>query len=441
MNPSERTGRDYLPAIAGGTPTRPAERPLVFGTPSIGEDEIAEVGACLRSGWIGQGERVERFEREFANYKGGGHAIAVNSGTAAIQLALSGLGIQAGDEVIAPTITFCPSLHAIIHAGATPVLADCAPLTCNIEADAIERRITPRTKAILVVHMCGRCCDLRPILAVAKRHGLYIIEDCAHAIEASYKGQSSGLIGDVGCFSFYATKNLTTGDGGMVITRNQRLHRRMSLIARQGVTAGAWNRFVCGTTSYKVISLGYRCRMNDISASLGLAQLKKLDERWKRRELLWQAYNEGLRDLPLILPPAAEPDTRHAYHLYTPLLLLQNDSVRRADFVEAMRAENITVGIHYNPVHDQPYYRRRFGLKRDDFPNASFAGDRTISLPLTADLTEQDVADVCTALKRVLQYYSDGAPSRKRHRAKASLTVELNHQEVRGPLATVTPAL
>jgi len=396
-----------LPAIAGGTPIRPAERRLIFGSPSIGDAEISEVVSCLKSGWIGQGDRVERFEREFALYKGANHAIAVSSGTAAIQLSLFGLGIRPGDEIIAPAMTFCPSLSAIIHAGAAPVLVDCLPSTFNIDPAAIERRITARTKAILAVHMCGRCCDMDPILDIARRRGLRVIEDCAHAIESRYHGQSSGLLGDIGCFSFYATKNLTTGDGGMVITKDERLHRRMKLVSCQGMSATAWERFRRKSDTYRAISIGYRCSMNDFAASLGLVQLTRLASRWERRDQVWRAYNRELQGLPLTLPPSPEPDTRHAYHLYTPLLG-KKLAARRGAIIEAMWEENVGMGVHYIPVHQHPYYRRRFGLRRADFPNADAIGAQTISLPFSSELTDGDVSDVCAALRRVVNYLSSG---------------------------------
>src|SRR3990167_2995921 len=220
------SGSDDLPALAGGAPIRPEEHRLIFGAPVICEAEIASVVECLRSRWIGLGGKVQCFEQEFARYKGAPDAAAVSSGTAAIHLALIALGIGPGDEVIAPSMTFCSTIHSILHAGATPVLVDCRRATFNIAPEAIEARITPRTKAILVVHMCGRCCEMDPILDLARRRRLRVIEDCAHAIESQYHGRPAGLLGDAGCFSFYATKNLTTGDGGMVIARERRWIRR-----------------------------------------------------------------------------------------------------------------------------------------------------------------------------------------------------------------------
>jgi dTDP-4-amino-4,6-dideoxygalactose transaminase len=211
----------------------------------------------------------------------------------------------------------------------------------------------------------------------------------------------------VGCFSFYATKNLTTGDGGMVISRNDRIARRMRLVSQQGVTAGVWRRFLSGDNAYQLVALGYRCAMNDIAASLGLVQLAGIEQRWKRRQQIWHWYDRTLRGLPLVLPQPPSHGSRHAYHLYTPLLLEEQAGITRTAFIEAMRAENIGTGVHYIPAHRQPYYRRKFRLRAADFPNATFAGDRTISLPLSPELTEEDVADVGTALTRILQHHSD----------------------------------
>ena len=395
-----------LPAIAGGEPIRARERRLIFGAPVIGEAEIASVVECLRSNWIGLGGRVERFEQEFARYKGAPHAVGVSSGTAAIHLALLALGIGAGDEVIAPAMTFCSTIHSIVHTGAKPVLVDCSRSTFNLDPAQIEERITSRTKAILVVHMCGRCCEMDSILDVARRHGLRVIEDCAHAIEATHHGIPAGLMGDAGCFSFYPTKNITTGDGGMVITRDQQLHERVKILSLHGMTADAWSRFVGGPTGYEVIAAGFKYNMTDLAASLGLPQLTTIEERWRQREQIWRTYTERLKQLPLLLPPPPDAGSRHAYHLFTPLLVLEKLGVDRQTIIAALDAENIGVGIHYVPVHQHPYYRQQFGFVDSDFPNASFVGARTISLPLSSAMSEQDVDDMATALTRIFRYYA-----------------------------------
>ena len=313
---------DDLPAIAGGVPTRLREHRLVFGAPVIGEREIDSVIECLRSNWIGLGARVEQFEKAFAGYKRAPYAAAVSSGTAAIHLALLAMGVGPGDEVIAPAMTFCSTIHSIVHTGARPVLIDCDRRTLNIDPAQIESRITPQTKAILVVHMCGRPCDMNQILAIAQRHNLKVIEDCAHAIETTYKGTPAGLIGDAGCFSFYPTKNIATCDGGMVITRHEAVQQKVKVLSLHGMTADAWSRFVGGPTGYEVVEAGFKYNMTDVAAALALPQIETVNEFWKRREQVWRAYNERLRVLPLELPADLEGDSRHAYHLYTPLLKL-----------------------------------------------------------------------------------------------------------------------
>jgi dTDP-4-amino-4,6-dideoxygalactose transaminase len=395
-----------LPAIAGGEPIRAPERRLIFGAPVIGEAEIASVTECLRSNWIGLGGRVERFEQEFSRYKGAPYAVAVSSGTAAIHLALLALGIGAGDEVIAPAMTFCSTIHSIVHTGAKPVLVDCSRSTFNIDPAQIEERITARTKAILVVHMCGRCCEMDAIGNIARRHGLRVIEDCAHAIEATHHGVPAGLMGDAGCFSFYPTKNITTGDGGMVITRDRQLYERVKILSLHGMTADAWSRFVGGPTGYEVIAAGFKYNMTDLAASLGLPQLATIEERWQQREQIWLAYLDRLKQLPPVLPPPTGAGSRHAYHLFTPLLEVACD---RQTIIAALDAENIGVGIHYIPVHQHPYYRQQFGFVDADFPNASFVGAHTISLPLSSAMSVQDVDDMARALMRIFRYYTHSA--------------------------------
>ena len=395
-----------LPAIAGGSPLRSRENRIIFGAPLIGEAEVASVADCIRSGWIGLGERVGRFEQEFAAYKQAPYAAAVSSCSAALHLVLVALGIKPGDEVIAPSMTFCSTVHAIVHAGATPVLVDCDRATMNLDPSLIESRITPRTKALIVVHMCGRSCDMDPILEIARKHGLKIVEDCAHAIETTYHGRPAGLLGDAGCFSFYPTKSITTGDGGMVISRHRQLIERVKLLSYNGVATSAWTRFAGDVAGYEVLAAGYKYNMTDLEAALALPQLPFLEERWAQRERLWFAYNNQLKGLPVIAPQPADSESRHAYHLYTPLLQLEKLSVGRHQVVAAMEAENIGVGIHYEPVHAQPYYREHLRCHDQDFPNSTYIGERTISLPLSAGMSEHDVADVCAALSRILRYYA-----------------------------------
>ena len=390
-------------AINGGKPIRQKNQFLVFGAPFIGEPEILDVVQCLRSGWIGTGPRVAQFEKDFAEYKGSKHSIALNSCTAALHLAMFASGIGPGDEVITTPMTFCATINAIIHCGATPVLADCDRTEFNIMPEEIEKKITARTKAILPVHFAGRCCDMDAIIAIARKYDLLVIEDCAHAIETEYHGVKAGRFGDIGCFSFYVTKNVTTGEGGMVITNDDRFAGRIKVLALHGMSKDAWKRFSDeGYRHYQVIHAGYKYNMMDIQASMGIHQLKRVDENWKRREQIWTTYNQAFKDLPCYTPPDPEPDTRHAYHLYTPMINIDKINKNRDWVIDALTAENIGVGVHYLPVHSHPYYKKTYNWRIGDFPNAEWIGERTLSLPLSPVLNDGDVEDVINAFRKVL---------------------------------------
>jgi dTDP-4-amino-4,6-dideoxygalactose transaminase len=396
-----------LPACAGGRPVRAHERFLVFGQPVLGDTEIDAVVDCLRRRWIGTGPKVHQFEQEFAAYRGSPHAVAVGSCTAALHLSILALGITVGDEVITTPMTFCATINAIIHTGATPVLADCDRWTQNLTAEAIAAKITPRTKAILVVHMCGRPCDMDAIMAVARRHKLLVVEDCAHAIEATIDGRPVGTFGNVGCFSFYATKNITTAEGGMVLTADEALADRIKILGLHGLSKDAWKRFAdAGYQHYEVVSSGYKCNMTDLQAALGLAQLVQIEQFARRRTELWEIYNDAFADLPCHLPPAPSPGMVHAHHLYTPLLRLEHLRADRDAVLDAMTAENIGVGVHYQAITQHKYYRDTFGWRSEDVPNGEFIGARTLSLPLSAGLDDQDAADVCQAFRRILLHFA-----------------------------------
>jgi dTDP-4-amino-4,6-dideoxygalactose transaminase len=304
-------------------------------------------------------------------------------------------------------MTFASSVNAIIHTGATPVLADCDPRTMNIDPEAIAARVTPRTKAILPVHLCGRPCEMDEIMALARRHGLRVIEDCAHAIETTYRGVPAGLIGDIGCFSFYVTKNLTTAEGGMILTRDEPLASRIKVLALHGLSKDAWKRFSdSGYQHYEVTAPGFKYNMTDMQAAIGLAQLPRLPEFSRRRAQIWAAYDEAFADLPVILPAPPTNSMEHARHLYTPLLDLDRLRVGRDEVLTALTAENIGVGVHYLAVHRHPFYQQSYGWRVGDFPSAEFVGDRTLSLPLSGGLSDEDVADVCAAFRRILLHYA-----------------------------------
>ncbi|HXM51076.1 MAG TPA: DegT/DnrJ/EryC1/StrS family aminotransferase, partial [Pyrinomonadaceae bacterium] len=368
---------------------------IVFGAPKIEQDEIDEVVRCLESGWIGTGPRVARFEKEFGLYKGQSFAAAVSSCSAAMHLSVLAAGIGEGDEVITTPMTFCATVNAIVHSGATPVLADIDPLTMNIDPAQVEARITSKTRAILPVHFAGRAANMDALAGIAARDELKLIEDCAHAIETEYHGRKAGTFGDFGCFSFYATKNVTTGEGGMVLTKNEADLARIKMLALHGMSKDAWKRFSDeGYKHYFVVETGFKYNMMDLQAALGIHQLQRVEANWLRREEIWQQYNEAFADLPLTLPAEPEPNTRHAYHLYTVLIDEARVGISRDEFLDEMTANDVGVGVHYLSVPEHPVYQDKFGWRPEDYPNAMRTGRQTVSLPLSAGLTDREVSRV-----------------------------------------------
>ena len=389
---------------ANQPPVRSSERFLVFGAPSIAEEEIAEVVATLRSGWLGTGPRVARFEEAFRDYRRAAHAVAVNSCTAALHLSLLAAGLQPGDEVITTPLTFCATANAIIHAGAVPVLADIDPRTMNIDPAAVAARITPRTRALLPVHFAGRPCEMDALVALGKTHGLALIEDCAHAIESTYRGQPAGTFGLFGCFSFYVTKNVVTGEGGMILTPSDDHAARVKVLALHGMSKDAWKRFSDdGYKHYQVVECGFKYNMMDIQAAIGLHQLARVENAWLRRQAIWERYMHAFADLPLTLPAPVPPHIRHGYHLFTILVDDARAGITRDAFLDAMTAQHIGVGVHYLSLPEHPYYQTTFGWHPDAYPHAMRIGRQTVSLPLSPKLTDDDVTDVITAVRRVLR--------------------------------------
>ena len=376
---------------------------LVFGQPDIGDDEINEVTDSLRRNWLGTGPKVAQFERDFAAYKGVPAAVAVNSCTAGLHLALLAAGVGPGDEVITTPLTFCATANVIVHAGATPVIADVDPATMNIDPKAVERKLTKRTKALLPVHFAGRACDMDALMAIANDRKLKVIEDCAHAVETEYKGRKAGTFGDFAAFSFYATKNMTTGEGGMVFARDPAGLARVRTLSLHGLSKDAWKRFSdSGYQHYAVTDAGYKYNMMDIQAALGLHQLKRVETMWKRREVIWRAFMKRLADLPLDLPAPVEPKTRHAYHLFTPLIDEKRAGLKRDDVLNGLTAHKIGCGVHYVALTDHPHYQKTFGWKPADAPAATDIGRRTLSLPNMPRMTDQDIDDVVAALHQVM---------------------------------------
>jgi len=390
-------------------PVRPKERFLIFGSPQIGDAEIEEVVHSMRSGWLGTGPKVARFEEDFRRYKGAPHALAVSSCTAALHLSMLAAGLKSGDEVITTPMTFCATVNAIIHAGAVPVLADVDPVTMNINPEQIRSKLTKRTRALLPVHFAGRPCDMDSICSIAEEHGLKLIEDCAHAIETEYKGTQAGNFGDFGCFSFYVTKNVITGEGGMVVTRSEQDAARIKILALHGMSKDAWSRFSDeGYKHYYAVECGFKYNMMDLQAAIGIHQLQRVEGNWERRRRIWRRYNEALAGLPISLPPEPEENTRHAFHLYTILIDEEKSGISRDVFLDAMTAENIGTGVHYLSIPEHPFYRRTFGWRPEDFPHAMRIGRQTVSLPLSAKLSDDDVEDVTRAVHKIIGRRSGG---------------------------------
>jgi len=376
---------------------------LVFGNPMIEQDEIDDVVDSMKSGWLGTGPKVIRFQEAFREYIGSKHALAVNSWTSGMHLGLIAAGIGPGDEVITTPMTFAASVNVIIHSGATPVFVDVSLPDMTIDVNQIEDKITPRTRAILPIHFAGRPCNMDVIMDIAHRHDLLVIEDAAHAIEGMYHGQKIGNIGHLTGFSFYVTKNIVTGEGGMITTNNDEWAEKIQVYGLHGMSKGAWQRYSDdGYKHYAVVYPGYKYNMMDIQAAIGYHQLQRIGRYLEVREHIWQRYDEAFQDLRVTTPLPPESDTVHARHLYTLLLDIDRLKITRDDFLQRMHERNIGTGVHFISVHQHPYYRETFGFQTNDFPTATYISERTVSLPLSAKLTDEDVADVIAAVCEAL---------------------------------------
>lgn len=380
----------------------PAPHAVPFAPPAIGRAEIDEVVSTLESGWLSTGPRVRAFERAFARYVGADHAVAVNSGTAALHLALLASRVGAGDEVITTPLTFCATANVVVHAGATPVFADIDPVTWNLSPDAASAAVTPATRAILPVHYAGRPAEIAAFARVAARAGAIVVEDAAHAVEAVARGRKVGSTADYSCFSFYATKNLTTGEGGMLTTSSIDGAAFARVASLHGMSRDAWARYAPGgSPHYDVVMPGFKYNMMDLQAAIGLRQLETIEARLVHRESIWRLYDEGLADLPLARPAAVPFGDRHARHLYTVLVEPESGWTRDA-LVKAMGANGIGVSVHFRALHLHPFYRDRFHLRRGMFPCAERVSDHVMSLPLSGALDPADAAHVVDVLRRLV---------------------------------------
>ena len=376
---------------------------LVFGKPLIQKEEIDEVVDSLKSNWLGTGPKVNRFELQFADYKNTSNAVALNSCTAGLHLACVALNLNEGDEVITSAMTFCATVNTIIHSGATPVLADIDPLTWNIDPKSIEEKVTSKTRAIIPVHFAGRACDMDNIMRIAKKHNLYVIEDCAHAIETEYKGKKAGAIGDLGVFSFYATKNIVTGEGGMVISEDKKKISRIKTLALHGMSNDAWKRFSDeGYKHYLVEEAGFKYNMLDLQAAIGIHQLKRVDKYSRRREIIWNHYLKEFSNYPISMASQIEKNTRHAYHLFILRINEVKCGINRDKFLNKMNEKKIGCGVHYKAIPDHPFYKKKYNWNINDYKNAIDFGNETVSIPLSGILTDNEVERVTNAVKEIL---------------------------------------
>jgi dTDP-4-amino-4,6-dideoxygalactose transaminase len=378
---------------------------IPFALPDIGDEEIAAVAEALRSGWVTTGPKTKAFEQAFTDYLGGGlESIAVNSATAGLHLALEALGIGPGDEVIAPSLTFTATVEVVRYLGADPVIVDVDPVTLNIDPARIRAAITPRTKAIMPVHYGGLACDMDAILAIAKEYGLKVVEDAAHALPTTWKGTLVGqLHSDITVFSFYANKTMTTGEGGMVVTRDSDLAKRMKVMRLHGINRDAFDRFVSKTPAwyYEVVAPGFKYNLTDIASAMGLQQLRRLPGFLQRRQYLADQYCTRLAGLPLILPAKAPVGDIHAWHLYV-IRLSSHAKVARDEVIQALSDRGIATSVHYVPLHRQPYWRDRYGLSPAMFPHAELAYQSMLSIPLFTAMSDEDQSRIIAALHEVL---------------------------------------
>lgn len=384
--------------IDNPTPTR--AKFLPYSLPFIGEEEIAEVVDTLRSGWLTTGPKTKRFEQEFADFVGVGHAVAVNSATAGLEASLAALGVGPGDEVIVPSMTFCATANVVVHLGAKPVLVDSRE-DFNVDPQAIAAAVSPRTRAIIPVHFGGQPADMDEITAVARQHDLAVVEDAAHAVGVSYRGRQVGTIGRTAAFSFYATKNLTTGEGGMITLNDDALAERLRSLVLHGMSRDAWKRYAKPNAwHYDVTDAGYKMNMTDVQAALGLHQLRRLPHFNARRAEIAARYTEALADLPLRLP-LRHADREHNWHLYVVRLDLSRLTIGRDAFMEAMTERRIGTSVHFIPVHMHSYYRDRFAYAPEDLPVCARLFGEIVSLPLYPAMTNDDVDDVIDAVRDV----------------------------------------
>ena len=380
---------------------------LPFALPSVSEDEIKEVVDTLRSGWWTTGAKTKRFEADFADFVGARHAIAVNSATAGLHLALEAIGIGPGDKVITTTFTFTATAEVIRYLGANPLFVDIDPQTLNISVDQVEDALKkhPEVKAIMPVHFAGQACEMDELLALAEQYGVSLVEDAAHALPATYKGRKIGTLGDATVYSFYVTKTIATGEGGMVVTDDDAIAERVRVMRLHGISKDVFDRYTSDKPAwyYEVIAPGYKYNMTEIAASLGLHQLKRAEAFRQRRELMAQRYDVAFADLPVRLPFVKRPDDLHAWHLYVLRLQLEELAIGRDRFIDLMAERGIGTSVHFIPLHRHPYWRDTYQLDAADFPVAEQVFAECVSLPLFPAMSDADQQRVIEAATAILQ--------------------------------------
>lgn len=379
---------------------------IPFHKPYITEDEIAEVLDSLRSGWLTMGPKTVRFEEQFRDYLGAQHAVSVNSCTAGLHLALLAAGIKEGDEVVLPAMTFTATAEVVTYLRATPVLADVDGDTCNINVAAIEERLTEKTRAIIPVHFAGQPCDMDEICALAAKRKLTVIEDAAHAIPARYKDRMIGTIGDLTCFSFYATKSLTTGEGGMVTTAQEEWAERMRILRLHGISKDAWKRYTSeGTWYYEVLEAGYKYNMTDIQSAMGIAQLRKVDWMWQRRQHIAGLYTENFSRIPEVLTPVVKADRESGWHLYVVRLVPDTLTIDRNRFIEELKNMGTLASVHFIPLYRHPYYQNTFHYSPQGFKSSEKLYEQSVSLPIYPGMSDEDVEQVVESVAHVVRKF------------------------------------
>ena len=379
---------------------------IKFGSPCIGPKETNLMQKVLKGKWIGTGPLVQKFEKNFAKYKKSKFSVSVNSCTAALHLSLITLGLKKGDEIITTPMTFASTINSILLAGCTPIISDINKETLNIDENLIEKKITKKTKALLIVHFAGLPCNMKKILQITKKYNLKLIEDCAHAIESEYENKKIGNFGDTGCFSFYSNKNITTGEGGMIITNNKKLTEKLKVLRLHGLSRDAWKRFLPDLAPvkkdsflYDVKYTGYKYNMIDLQAAMGVCQLSKINTMWKKRKKIYNNYLRAFKDLPVFFQKPIKCNFKHAYHLFVMVFDKKKTKKNRNDLIEFLRKKKIGASVHYRSVTEMSNYRKILNWKNTQAPISCYVGRNTISLPLYPDLSLKDQKYIISEVK------------------------------------------